>query len=70
MDAAKAAGVAAPSLDSRFGARFFVTFIAGLFKRMAIEGDFDPQVETPMAIGALKALLAGALCPDSGEEAR
>jgi TetR/AcrR family transcriptional regulator, repressor for uid operon len=70
MDAAKAAGVAAPSLDSRFGARFFVTFVAGLFKRMAIEGDFDPEAETPMAIGALKALLAGALCPDSGEEGR
>jgi TetR/AcrR family transcriptional regulator, repressor for uid operon len=70
MDAAKAAGVAAPSLDSRFGARFFVTFIAGLFKRMAIEGDFDPEAETPMAIGVLKALLAGALCPDSGVEVR
>jgi TetR/AcrR family transcriptional repressor of uid operon len=70
IDAAKAAGVAAPRLDSRFGARFFVTFVAGLFKRMAIEGDFDPEAETPMAIGVLKALLAGAICPDSGEEAR
>jgi len=70
IDAAKVAGVAAPRLDSRFGARFFVTFVAGLFKRMAIEGDFDPETETPMAIGVLKALLAGALCPDSGEEAR
>ena len=70
MDAAKAAGVAAPHLDSRFGARFFVTFVAGLFKRMAIEADFDPKAETPMAIGVLKALLAGALCPDSGEEPR
>ena len=70
MDAAKAAGVAAPNLDSRFGARFFVTFVAGLFKRMAIEDDFDPEAETPMAIGVLKALLAGAVCPDSDEEAR
>ena len=70
MDAAKAAGAAAPGLDSRFGARFFVTFVAGLFKRIAIEDDFNPEVETPMAIGVLKALLAGALCPDSGEEAR
>jgi TetR/AcrR family transcriptional regulator, repressor for uid operon len=70
IEAAKLAGVAAPHLDSRFGARFFVTFIAGLFKRMAIEGDFDPEAETPMAIGVLKALLAGALCPDSGEETR
>jgi TetR/AcrR family transcriptional regulator, repressor for uid operon len=70
MDAAKAAGVADPRLDSRFGARFFVTFVAGLFKRIAIEDDFNPEVETPMAIGVLRALLAGALCPDSGEEAR
>jgi AcrR family transcriptional regulator len=69
MDAAKAAGVAAPILDSRFGARFFVTFVAGLFKRVAIEGDFDAEAEMPMAIGVLKALLTGALCPDSGEEA-
>src|SRR5580692_6897565 len=28
MDAAKAAGVASSDLDSRFGARFFVTFVA------------------------------------------
>ena len=72
MDAAKAAGAASPRLDSRFGARFFVTFVAGLFKRIAIEADFDPEAETPMAIGVLKALFAGALCPDPapGEEAR
>jgi TetR/AcrR family transcriptional regulator, repressor for uid operon len=73
MDAAKAAGVASPRLDSRFGARFFFTFVAGLFKRMAIEADFDPEAETPVAIGVLKALFAGKLSPDPatpGEEAR
>jgi TetR/AcrR family transcriptional regulator, repressor for uid operon len=70
MDAAKVAGAASPCLDSRFGARFFVTFVAGLFKRIAVEGDFDPEAETPMAIGVLKALLAGALSPDPGAEAR
>ena len=64
IDAAKAAGAASARLDSPFGARFFVTFVAGLFKRIAIEDDFDPEVETPMAIGVLKALLAGALSPD------
>ena len=72
MDAAKAAGVASPRLDSRFGARFFFTFVAGLFKRMAIEADFDPEAETPVAIGVLKALFAGKLSPDPatpGEEA-
>ncbi len=64
MDAAKAAGVASPRLDPSFGARFFVTFVAGLFKRMAIEDDFDPEAETPMAVGVLKALFAGKLSPD------
>ena len=70
IEAAKAGGAASPDLDSRFGARFFVTFVAGLFKRIAIEGDFDPEAETPMAIGALKALLAGALSPEPPAEAR
>jgi AcrR family transcriptional regulator len=73
IDTAKAAGAASPRLDSRLGARFFVTFVAGLFKRMAIEADFDPEAETPMAISVLKALLAGALSPDPatpGEEAQ
>ena len=72
MDAAKAAGVASPRLDSRFGARFFFTFVAGLFKRKAIEPDFDPEAEAPVAIGVLKALFAGRLSPDPaapGEEA-
>jgi AcrR family transcriptional regulator len=72
MDAAKAAGVASPRLDSRFGARFFFTFVAGLFKRIAVESDFDPEAEAPVAIGVLKALFAGKLSPDPatpGEEA-
>ena len=73
MDAAKAAGVASPRLDSRFGARFFFTFVAGLFKRIAVEPDFDPEAEAPVAIGVLRALFAGALAPAPGapgEEAR
>ena len=70
IDAAKAAGVASQRLDSRFGARFFVTFVAGLFKRIAIENDFNAEAETPMAIGVLKALLAGALTPDPHAETR
>jgi AcrR family transcriptional regulator len=73
IDAAKAAGAASPQLDSHTSARFFLTFVAGLFKRIAIEDDFDPEAETPMAIGVLKALLAGALSSDPvapGAEAR
>src|ERR1700729_3614367 len=48
IDAAKASGAASPKLDSHFGARFFLTFVAGLFKRIAIEPDFDAEAETPM----------------------
>ena len=70
LDAAKAGGVASPELNSRFGARFFLTFVAGLFKRIAIEADFDPEAETPMAIGVLKALFAGALRPEPRAEIR
>ena len=43
---------------------FFLTFVAGIFKRIAIEDDFDPEAEMAMAVGVLKALLAGALSPD------
>ena len=57
-------------LNSHFGARFFLTFVAGLFKRIAIEADFDPEAETPMAIGVLKALFTGALRPEPGAETR
>ena len=64
MDAAKEGGVASAKLDSRFGARFFLTFVAGIFKRIAIEADFDRDAETTMAVGALKALFAGALSPE------
>jgi TetR/AcrR family transcriptional regulator, repressor for uid operon len=64
MGAAKSAGAASPALDPRFGARFFFTFVAGLFKRIAIEPDFDRDAETAMAVGVLRALFAGALQPD------
>ena len=72
MGAAKAGGAASPGLDSRFGARFFLTFVAGIFKRIAIEPDFDRDAETTMAVGVLEALFAGALSqgpPAPGEEA-
>ena len=64
IDAAKAAGVASPALDSGFGARFFLTFVGGIFKRIAIEADFDADAETEMAVAVMKALFAGALSPD------
>ena len=65
IDAAKASGAASPELDSHFGARFFLTFVAGLFKRIALEADFDPEAETPMAIGVQSAVHRGA-APEPG----
>ncbi len=64
MDAAKAAGAASSKLDSRFGARFFLTYVGGVFKRIAIEADFDADAETEMAVAVMNALFAGALSPD------
>ena len=70
IEAAKAAGAASPSLNSHFAARFFLTFVAGLFKRLATEPDFDRSAETAMAFGVLKALFAGALAPAEGNFSR
>ena len=61
--AAKAAGVASPALDPGFAARFFFTFVSGLFKRLATEPEFDRPAEARMARGMLKALFAGAIAP-------
>jgi len=66
IEAAKAAGAASAALEPRSAARFFLTYVAGLFRRMAIEADFDREAETRMAIGVLKALLAGALQAGEG----
>jgi TetR/AcrR family transcriptional regulator, repressor for uid operon len=73
MDLAKAAGAASPTLDSRFGARFFFTLVAGFLKRISVEPDFDPEAGIAMAVGVLEALFAGALAPAPdapSEEAR
>lgn len=65
LDAAKAAGSVAPSVDSRFAASVIFTLVGGLFKRMALERGFDAEVEGAMATGVIKALFAGAIAPAS-----
>jgi TetR/AcrR family transcriptional regulator, repressor for uid operon len=73
IDMAKSVGRASPALDSDFGARFFVTLVSGFFKRIAVEPNFDPDAETAIAVGVIKALFAGALAPvpaTPGEEVR
>jgi TetR/AcrR family transcriptional regulator, repressor for uid operon len=61
FEAAKAASAASSALDARVAARFLLTFIAGLFRRMATDPNFDREAETAMAVAVLKALFAGAL---------
>jgi TetR/AcrR family transcriptional regulator, repressor for uid operon len=68
--AAKAAGVASPALDPVFGARFLLTYVAGLFKRMATDPDFDRGAETAAAVRVLKALVSGAFAGEDSEVAR
>jgi TetR/AcrR family transcriptional repressor of uid operon len=68
FEGAKASGVAAPMVDSRFAARVLFTLVSGLFKRLALEPKFDRETEAAMTIGMLRALFAGALAPASPAE--
>ncbi len=63
VEAAKAKGEAAASLNAEFAARVVFTLVSGLFKRRALEPDFDCEVEAAMASGVLRALFAGAIAP-------
>jgi AcrR family transcriptional regulator len=66
VEAAKAKGEAAASLDAEFAARVVFTLVSGLFKRRALEPDFDCEAEAAMVTGVLRALFAGAIAPFTG----
>jgi AcrR family transcriptional regulator len=63
VDLAKTRGAAGRDVDSRFVARVMTSLIAGLFKRKALEPDFDVKAESAMALGVFRALFAGELSP-------
>lgn len=63
MRMAKATGSASADMNAEFAAKFLFTLVAGLFKRLATEPNFDVAAEIPLAQGALKALFSGALQP-------
>lgn len=65
VDLAKARGAAAAHVDSRFAARVMFSLVAGLFKRKAIEPDFDIAEECAMTLGVFGALFAGAMAPSA-----
>jgi len=63
VEKAKANGEAAASVDPNFASRVIFTLVGGLFKRRALEPDFDPSVEAAMTLGVLEALFSGAIAP-------
>jgi TetR/AcrR family transcriptional repressor of uid operon len=62
---AKSRGVAAETLDARFAASVLFSLISGLFRRVALESDFDVEAESRMAFGLLEALFAGRIAPSA-----
>ncbi|MDE3176802.1 MAG: TetR/AcrR family transcriptional regulator [Pseudomonadota bacterium] len=65
FDLAKSRGLAPQGVESRFAARLLYSLVAGLFKRIALEPDFDLEAESAMALGVFEALFAGALTPSA-----
>jgi TetR/AcrR family transcriptional regulator, repressor for uid operon len=63
VELAKTRGAAAANVDARFVARVMSSLVAGIFKRKALEPDFNVEAESAMALGVFKALFAGALAP-------
>jgi len=61
LDFAKARGEASATIDSGAVARIIFTLVSGLFKRLALEPDFEPRRESAAANAILRALLTGAL---------
>jgi hypothetical protein len=65
LSAAKSNGGSATNLDVDFVARTMFTLVAGLFKRLAVEENFDRERESRYAIAILKGLFAGVLTPET-----
>ncbi len=65
VEAAKIKGEAVASLDAQFAARVVFTLVSGLFKRRALEPDFNCEAEAAMTVGVFRALFAGAIAPFS-----
>jgi AcrR family transcriptional regulator len=65
LSAAKSKGGATANLQPDFVARTMFTLVAGLFKRLAVEENFDREREASYAIAILKGLFSGALTPET-----
>ena len=63
VEVAKAGGQAAPALDAHFAARLMFTYVGGLFRRRALDENFDVEAEVAMTTALMRALFAGAISP-------
>jgi AcrR family transcriptional regulator len=63
LEAARRLGEAAPDIDVAFVVRALRTIGAGLFKRRALEADFDGEVEVAVAVRLIEALFRGVVRP-------
>ena len=64
-----AVGASGAAFNPAFAAKVLFTLVGGLFKRLALEPDFDREAAAAMALGVLEALVAGALAPALGKTA-
>ncbi|MBV1706179.1 MAG: TetR/AcrR family transcriptional regulator [Hyphomicrobiales bacterium] len=55
----------APGLNVEFAITALLTFITGLFRRRALEANFDGEAELAMALSVCRAILQGAIAPDA-----
>ncbi len=55
----------APQLNTEFAITALLTFITGLFRRRALEANFDGEAELAMALAVCRAILSGAIAADA-----
>lgn len=65
IELAKSKGAAAETLDARFASSVLFSIVTGIFRRVALEPDFDVDAESKMAFGLLEALFAGRIAPSA-----
>jgi AcrR family transcriptional regulator len=65
VELAKSRGAAAATVDARFAARVLFSLVAGIFKRIALEPEFDVEAESAMALGVFESLFEGRLAPSA-----
>lgn len=63
VEQARRGGAAAAHVDPVYVARLMATVVSGLFKRRAIEPDFEGETELALALGVFRAAFDGVLQP-------